>query len=313
MDRLDDMIAFIRVVEAKSFTAAAERLQLSKSVVSRRLSDLEERLGARLLNRTTRSLSLTPAGQAFYERARAIVSAVEDAEQTVAELNREPRGLLRVNGPMSFGLLHLAAAVSEFMKRHPAIELELELTDRYVDVVEEGWDVAIRIGRLPNSSLIARRLAPSRRIVCASPAYLERHGRPEHPDDLARHECLLYTGIPTTGQWPFLIDGELRMVRVRGRMRVNNADVLAQAALAGLGIAALPTFMIHEDLAAGRLVPILERQMAQDAAVHAVWPHHRHLSPKVRALVDFLADRFGPEPYWDAPLRDKGLVQPAAP
>ncbi len=302
MDRFDDMIAFIRVVESRSFTAAAERLSLSKSVVSRRLTELENRLGTRLLNRTTRSLSLTPAGQTYFERARAILADVEEAEQAVAELGRDPRGLLRVNAPMSFGILHLAPAVADFMRRYPNVELDLELTDRFVDLVEEGWDIAVRIGRLQDSSLIARRLAPSRLVTVASPDYLARMGTPERPEDLTRHECLLYTTPSNPSVWPFRIDGEVRSVRVQGRMRVNNGDAILEAVRAGLGLAVLPTFMIHGDLRSGRLVTVLEAFEATDFAIHAVWPHHRHLSPKVRAFVDFLAERFGPVPRWDVDL-----------
>lgn len=311
MDRLDDMIAFIRVVESRSFTAAAERLGLSKSVVSRRLTELENRLGTRLLNRTTRSLSLTPAGQTFFERARAILDDVEEAEQAVAELGRDPRGLLRVNAPMSFGILHLAPAVAEFMARYPNVELDLELTDRFVDLVEEGWDIAVRIGRLRDSSLIARRLAPSRLVTVASPDYLARWGRPERPEDLSRHECLLYTTPANPSVWPYRVDGEHRSVRVQGRMRVNNGDAILEAVRAGLGLAVLPTFMIHRDLVSGRLVTVLDAFEVTDVAIHAVWPHHRHLSPKVRAFVDFLAERFGPVPSWDAGLpRTAAAVEP---
>ncbi len=308
MDRLADMIAFIRVVESRSFTAAAERLSLSKSVVSRRLTELENRLGTRLLNRTTRSLSLTPAGQTYFERARAILADVEEAEQAVAELGRDPRGLLRVNAPMSFGTLHLAPAVADFMSRHPNVELDLELTDRFVDLVEEGWDIAVRIGRLRDSSLIARRLAPSRLVTVASPAYLARMGTPERPEDLTRHECLLYTTPSNPSVWPFRVEGEVRSVRVQGRMRVNNGDAILEAVRAGLGLAVLPTFMTHADLRSGRLVTVLDSYEAADFAIHAVWPHHRHLSPKVRAFVDFLAERFGPAPDWDLGLRALSTV-----
>lgn len=302
MDRLDDMVAFVRVVEARSFTAAAERMGLSKSVVSRRITDLENRLGARLLNRTTRSLSLTPAGQTFYERARAIVEDVEEAEQAVAELGREPRGLLRVNGPLSFGIRHLSPAVAAFLAAHPRVEIELDLTDRFVDMVEEGWDVAIRIGRLRDSSLIARRLAPARRVTLAAPSYLERHGAPERPEDLARHECLVYTGTSSPNLWSYAADGAVRTVRVQGRLRSGSGEMLLDAASAGLGVALLPSFMASEAVRAGRLVPVLAGHELLDLAVSAVWPHHRHLSPKVRAFVDFLAGRFGPRPYWDEGL-----------
>ncbi|MBV5335683.1 LysR family transcriptional regulator, partial [bacterium] len=196
MDKLDDMLAFIKVVDARSFTAAADRLGLSKSVVSRRIAELEDRLGARLLNRTTRRLSPTEVGQAFYERCTRIVSDLDEAERAVGDLHGAPRGRLRLNAPVSFGRLHLAAAIVAFVERHPAIEIDIELNDRYVDLLEDGYDLAVRIGRLRDSSLVARKLAPCRRVMVASPAYLERFGAPQIPEDLARHNCLLYTNAP---------------------------------------------------------------------------------------------------------------------
>jgi len=302
MDRLDDMLAFIKVVDTKSFTAAAERLNLSKSVVSRRIAELENRLGARLLNRTTRRLSLTEVGQAFYERCTRILSDLDEAERAVADLHAAPRGRLRVNAPLSFGLLHLAPAIADFMQRHPAIEIDIDLNDRYVDLIDEGYDMAVRIGRLRDSSLIARRLAPNRRVICASPAYLEQHGTPETPEDLTKHCCLLYTNVPTAEQWQFRVNGETRAVRVQGNLRANNGDILLAAAIAGHGVAVAPTFLCGEALASGALRCLLYDYYVSDSAVYAVYPQNRHLSPKVRAFVDFLAARFGPEPYWDAAL-----------
>lgn len=302
MDRLDDMLAFIKVVDARSFTAAAERLNLSKSVVSRRIAELENRLGARLLNRTTRKLSLTEVGQAFYDRCTRILSDLDEAERAVADLHAAPRGRLRVNAPLSFGLLHLSAAVAEFMQAFTSIEVDIDLNDRYVDLIDEGYDVAVRIGRLRDSSLIARRLAPNRRVLCASPAYLERHGIPTAPEDLTRHNCLLYTNVPTAEQWQFRVGGETRSVRVSGTLRANNGDILLAAAVAGHGIVIAPTFMCGEALASGALCSLPLEGYASESSVYAVYPQNRHLSPKVRAFVDFLAARFGPEPYWDAAL-----------
>ncbi|UEM18909.1 LysR family transcriptional regulator [Skermanella mucosa] len=302
MDRLDDMCVFIRVVDARSFTLAAERLGLSKSAVSRRMADLENRLGARLLNRTTRSLSLTEVGRAFYDRCARIVADVEEAERAVADLHAQPRGTLRINAPMSFGMMHIAPAIAEFLRRHPGLEIDMDLNDRYIDLIEEGYDVAVRIGRLRDSSLVARRLAPNRRVVVGSPAYFKAHGRPVDPDDLAGHNCLIYTNAPLADQWQFRIDGEVRSVKVSGTLRVNNGEVLREAAVGGHGIAILPTFIIGEQIASGRLDVVLMDFVAGDSAVHAVYPHGRHLSPKVRVFVDFLAGRFGPVPYWDASL-----------
>ncbi|WP_448205482.1 LysR family transcriptional regulator [Azospirillum sp. sgz302134] len=302
MDRLDDMLAFIKVVDTKSFTAAAERLNLSKSVVSRRIAELENRLGARLLNRTTRKLSLTEVGQAYYERCTRIIADLEEAEQAVADLHSAPRGRLRVNAPVSFGYKHLAPAVAEFLERHPSIEIEMDLNDRYVDLIDEGYDLAVRIGRLRDSSLIAKRLAPARAVVCASPSYLETHGTPSVPEDLASHNCLIYTNVPTAEQWQFRVDGEVRSVRVSGSLRANNGDLLCAAAVAGVGIAALPTFLCGDALASGALKCLLLDCYSLESNVYAVYPQNRHLSPKVRVFVDFLAERFGPRPYWDCAL-----------
>lgn len=302
MDRLDDMLAFIKVVDAKGFTAAADRLGLSKSVVSRRITELENRLGARLLNRTTRRLSLTEVGQAFYERCTRILADLEEAEMAVADLHAAPRGRLKVNAPVSFGLLHLAPAIADFLERHPAIEIDIDLNDRYVDLVDEGYDVAVRIGRLRDSTLIARRLAPAHRVVCASPGYLARNGSPVTPEDLMRHNCLLYTNVPAAEQWTFQVDGETRTVRVSGNLRTSNGDLLRAAAIAGVGITVLPTFLIGDALQAGTVRCLLPEYYGGGSTVYAVYPQNRHLSPKVRAFVDFLAGRFGPVPYWDAAL-----------
>lgn len=302
MDKLDDMVAFIKVVEARSFTAAGARLGLSKSVVSRRIAELEDRLGARLLNRTTRKLSLTEIGQAFYERCARIVADVEEAERAVGDLHGAPRGRLRLNAPVSFGRLHLAAAIVAFIERYPAIEIDVDLNDRYVDLLEDGYDLAVRVGRLRDSSLVARKLAPSRRAVVASPAYLERCGVPETPLDLAHHNCLLYTNIPTAEQWQFADGDEAFSVKVTGPMRANNGDLACAAAVAGMGIAVLPTFLCGAALATGDLVALDLPLKTTETGVYAVYPQNRHLSSKVRAFVDFLAARFGPSPYWDAAL-----------
>jgi DNA-binding transcriptional LysR family regulator len=304
MDKLDEMGAFVRVVEAKTFTAAAERLGWSKSAVSRRIADLEERLGVRLLNRTTRRLSLTEAGRAYYDRCSRILADIEETEASVASLHADPRGVLRINAPMTFGMLHLAPALAAFMQRFPEVEIDLSLNDRFIDLIDEGVDVAVRIGTLADSSLVARRLAVCRRVLCASPAYLRRRGTPQRPEDLAGHDCFVYTNMNSPEQWQFTDRaGGRHAVRVAGRLRVNNGDVLRDIAVAGLGVVALPTFIVAGQIADGRLQVILPDYRLADTALHAVYPHNRHLSAKVRAFVDFLAVRFGPEPYWDVPLQ----------
>jgi DNA-binding transcriptional LysR family regulator len=300
MDRFAAMSAFARVAETRSFSEAARHLQTSKSVVSRQIMALEADLGARLFHRTTRSLTLTEAGQGYYERVSRILADVDEANLSVSRLQTAPRGRLRVNAPMSFGVRHLAPAIPDFLARHPEVELDVSMNDRFVDLVDEGFDVAVRIGRLTDSGLVARKLAPLRRIVCASPAYLATRGVPQTPGDLAGHDCLSYSNMAVSDEWSFVgSDGKPMAVAVRGRLRVNNGDTLRIAALKGLGLVTQPTFIVGADLQAGTLVGVLTEYVAQDGAVYAVYPHARHLSPKVRAFVDFLAERFGPRPYWD--------------
>lgn len=300
MDRLAAIEAFVKVAETKSFSEAARRLRSSKSVVSRQIAALEAELGARLFQRTTRSMTLTEAGRGYFERAARILADLEDANLSVTQLQAAPRGQLRVNAPMSFGLLHLAPALPDFLLRYPDVDVDISMNDRFVDLVDEGFDLAVRIGNLADSSLVARKLAPARRVVCASPAYLKARGVPASPDDLKAHDCLCYNSIPMSHDWRFVAEnGQPWPVEVRGRLSANNGDTLKVAALKGLGFANLPTFIVGSELQAGTLVTVLDKFVAQDLAVNAVYPHSRHLSPKVRAFVDFLAERFGPRPYWD--------------
>ena len=299
MDNLTGMAVFAKVVETGTFTGAAEALGLSKGAVSKQVARLEDRLGARLLNRTTRRSSLTEVGAAFYERCRRIVAEAEEAELAVTRLHAEPRGTLRVNMSMSFGLLHVAQALPEFMARYPEITMDVTLDDRVVDVVDEGYDLVLRITDLPDSTLIARRLAPFCIATCASPDYWQRHGRPKHPDDLRGHNCLLYTYLSTLDEWRYRENGNLIGVRVQGNMRCNNGEVLRTAAVAGQGVIRSPTFIVGPELQAGRLEAVLQEYEERDRGIYAVYPHNRHLSAKVRAFVDFLADRFGDAPEWD--------------
>jgi DNA-binding transcriptional LysR family regulator len=306
MDRLAAIEAFVRVAECGSFSKAAERLHSSKSVVSRQVGALEAELGARLLHRTTRALTLTEAGRGYFEQAARILADLAEANASVGQLQAAPRGRLRVSAPMSFGFLHLASAVPDFLERYPDVEIELALNDRYVDLVNEGFDMAVRIGKLEDSSLVARKLAPSRRTISAAPAYLQKRGTPASPDDLEAHECLCYSNLGLSQEWRFVrADGRPWPVAVRGRLHANNGDALRAAALRGFGLVVLPSFLVGRDFQSGALVSVLDAFMPQDSAVHAVYPHARHLSPKVRAFVDFLAERFGPDPYWDRADADR--------
>ena len=299
MEPHTSLSVFVRIAETGSFSAAARDLGISKSAASKKVAALEERLGARLFNRTTRRLSLTEVGAAFLERAQRILMELEEAEAAVSMLTAEPRGTLRVNAPMSFGTLHVAPALPGFMAKFPDLVVSMDLNDRRVDLVEEGYDLALRIADLPDSSLIARRLVPVRQVVCASPDYWGRRGTPVLPRDLTGHNCLIYTYLSSVNEWRFRDGDQPFSVRIDGTLRANNGDVLRQAAVAGLGVYLGPTFIVGEDLRAGRLVAVLE-SFAEDAlSVYAVYPHRRHLSAKVRAFVDYLAGYLGPQPYWD--------------
>lgn len=294
------MIVFAQVVDSRSFSAAAARLGVSKSAVSKQIAKLEDRLGARLLNRTTRTLSPTDAGQDFYERCIRVAREVEEAERAITHLSAEPRGLLRLNAPASFGREYLAPLVPEMLARWPELRIEALFEDRFVDVVAEGFDLVIRITRLQDSSLVARRIASCRRVVCAAPAYLERHGVPRSPADLLQHDCILYSYATDQNEWEFVgPDGRLETVRVDGRLRANNAEVTLAALLAGAGLALSPDFIVGPAIAAGRLVPLLTDYDNPFGAIYAVWPHNRNLAPKVRAVVDFLVERFAEEPIWE--------------
>lgn len=300
MDKLVALQAFVKVAELKSFSAAAARLGVSKSVVSRTVSSLEADLGARLFHRTTRSLTLTEAGRGYYGRASRILVDLAEADQSVSELQAAPRGELRINAPMSFGFLHLAPALPDFLRAYPDVSIDMMMNDRFVDLVDEGFDIAVRIGELQDSSLIARKLASIKMTICASPDYLSRAGVPLTPEDLRLHQCLCNKNVVSAREWRFVYpDRKSMIVEVEGRVSINNGDALRIAALNGLGLIKLPTFIVGADLRQGTLVSVLADFLPQEATLSAVYPHARHLSPKVRAFVDFLADRFGPEPYWD--------------
>jgi len=303
MDRLAALEAFARVAETGSFSAAARALGLSKSLISRQVSALEADLGARLFARTTRSLTLTEAGRGYYDQVVRILAQMEEADLSVSQLQATPRGKLRVNAPMSFSLLQLAPALPDFLELYPEIDVDIAMNDRRVDLLEEGFDLAIRIGRLADSSLIARKLGPVRRVVSASPDYLKERGIPVTPADLRRHDCLCYSNADTVDEWRFAEpDGRPVSVEVKGRVRANNGDLLRIAALRGMGLVDLPSFLVAQDLEKGTLVSVLETFIRQDGGVYAVYPHARYLPPKIRVFVDFLAERWGGDPDWPAIL-----------
>lgn len=298
-DLVGAMITFAKVAEANGFSEAARRLGVSKSAVSKHVTRLEDHFGTRLLNRTTRRVSLTEAGLALYERCARIAEAVEEAEQAVSSHSDSPRGQLRVNAPVTFGLMHLAPAIPDFLAAYPDVTMDLTLNDRFVDVVDEGYDLAVRIAKLADSSLIAKKLAPAPRKILASPEYLARHGMPKEPADLAHHACLGYSNSPGRDEWRVRWKGEVETIRIRSPLVVNNGDVLLSAALKGLGIVWIPTFMSYAHLRDGSLVHLLPDGDDHSLSVYALYPHSRHLSPKTRAFVDFLARRFRRSPWME--------------
>ena len=289
MNPFEDMRLFCQVMESGSFTAAAEHLGLSKQFVSRRLIQLEERLGVRLLNRSTRRLDVTPLGQSYYESALRLLSEVEQVEQGIAGQNTDPRGTIRLSAPLSFAMAHLGSLLPLFLQRHPHVTVEVDLSDRPVDLISEGYDLVLRIGILEDSTLIARRIASVQRVYCASPDYLAHHGTPQRPDDLADHECLPY-GHGRQVQWHFKVDGKPHTRNVSGRMRVNNGELLCEAAIAGLGITYLPNFIVAQALQDGRLVTLLEDFAPESLTLSAVYPQHRQSSRPVQALIEFLRE-----------------------
>lgn len=293
MDKFREMQAFSAVAEQGSFVAAARILGSSKAAVSRSVADLEARLGVRLMQRTTRRLTLTTEGQLFLERCRDTLAQIEDAENEIHLASTLPRGLLRLNVPVTFGNLHLAPLWGEFLAAYPQVELDITLADRVVDLVEEGYDLAVRIGRLASSTLISRQVASDYSVLCAAPAYLERHGWPQQLSDLERHHTIAYSYLATGDRWVFLgAEGEAS-VRVRPRLRANSGDTCRAAALAGQGIIQQPTFLVGEDLRAGRLVALLPEWRGPDLGIQLVYPSRRFLPPKMRVLLAFLAERLG--------------------
>ena len=297
MDRLTSMAVFKRTVELGSFAAAGRHFGISPEMAGNHVRALEARLGVRLLNRSTRRLSLTQAGEGYYARCMHILAAIDEAEAQANALDTMPRGLLRVAVPVTFGVRHIAPVVSEFMMRYPEVTFDVAVSDRFVNLLEEGFDLAIRIGDLQDSSLVARRLTLAHLLICASPAYLQRAGRPETPADLSRHACLIYAGTLAPDTWDFVApDGRTEAVHAAGPLTSTNASFVHEIALAGHGIVLGPSFSFKEDIVAGRLVPLLTAwRVSRKLPVHAIYPHRSLLSAKVRSFVDLLVERLGPE------------------
>ncbi|HYC36143.1 MAG TPA: LysR family transcriptional regulator [Usitatibacter sp.] len=299
MEDLQNMAIFAAVVEAKSFSEAARRLDVSKSVVSKAISRLERSIGARLLNRTTRAMSLTEAGSVFYAHCARIVEELEQARLAVGQFHTEPRGLLRISASVAFGTLHIAPALPVFLARHPEVRIDMVIGDRFVDLAEERFDLAIRIAREPAQNLVARKLAAVNRKIVATPEYFRRHGVPREPAELAAHNCLTYTHFNPQEQWKLRgPEGDIA-VPISGNLRLNDDEALSAAVLGGLGVALLPTFIIGGDVQAGRLQAVLSDYVPSERHIHAVYLPNRHVPANVRAFIDFLKERFSPQPYWD--------------
>lgn len=304
MDKLAAMTVFAKVVALGGYAEAGRALGLSRSAVSKAVIELEGGLGVRLLDRTTRRVKPTEAGLVFYERCLEIIGRVEDTERDLAQLQSEPKGLLKINGPVSFGTRYLAPSLGRFMARYPDVTVELKLTDRFIDPIQEGVDVTIRIAVLADSTFVARRLASARRMLVASPAYLASHGHPHTPEDLIHHRCLNYSQLAAIQKWTLHRDGKPVDVRINSVLCADSGDALHAAALAGQGVALLPTFITGDDIRSGQLKPILPQYPPVELGIHALLPHARYLNAKSRALIDFLAAEYrsSATPHWDAGL-----------
>lgn len=298
MNNLTGMMVFAQVVQSGSFSKAADALGMSKSSVSKKVTYLEDRLGVRLLNRTTRKLSLTEVGHVFYERCERIMSEAEEAELAITRLQDEARGLLKISAPVSFGIKHLGKPLAAFAAQYDELSVDVHLNDRFVDIVEEGFDLAIRIGRLPDSSLIAKKVGSSRMIVCAAPSFWGKNEKPTHPSQLEHMNCLIYTLSRNPGNWPYMESGKIQNVRIDGKVKANNGDIIRDMAVSGAGISLSPAFIVGPELAQGRLETVLEDYEVEPINIYAVYPHNRHLSAKVRLFVDFLKNWFSQCPDW---------------
>ena len=304
MDRLEGMRLFVRVAEMGSFAAVANQMNVARSVVTRQVAALEAHLGTKLIARSTRRLSLTSAGALYLEKCREILGLVEVAESELTDNRQAPRGLIRITLPLSFGVRQLTPLFGEFLRDNPAIELELDFNDRRVNLIEGGFDLAIRIADRLEGTDVARKIGSSRDVTLAAPDYLQQHGHPRHPNDLARHECLSYL-LVHRGGWGYRVDGELRWFDAPGRLQANNGDALIAAASQGLGVVRAPTFIAEQAVRTGALTIILADFATPELGIYAVFPGNRYVPHRVRALVDFLAARIGPRPPWDAILDEK--------
>ncbi|MES2784498.1 MAG: LysR family transcriptional regulator [Pseudomonadota bacterium] len=300
MDKFQEMRVFTAVADSGSFVSAADSLAMSKAAVSRFVSDLEQRLGVRLMHRTTRKLSLTQEGEVFLARCREILASIEASEAEITTHSDRASGFLKVSVPVSFGVKHLAALWSEFLELHPRVSLDVQLADRVIDLIDEGFDLAVRIARLPDSSLVSRQLASTRLVLCASPEYLARRGRPLHPSELAQHEVVAYSLLAIGDQWQFAGPDGPVTVKVKPRVWTNNGDTCVRAAVGGTGLVLQPTFLLAQELASGQLVEVLPEYRSIELGIYAVYPTRKFVLPKVRALLEFLSEKLV-DAQWQMP------------
>ena len=299
MNKLLAIEVFIAVAEQGGFSAAMKQLDISRAGISKYIAELEAALGGRLFNRTTRKVSLTEAGHAYYARCKDILGSIEEADSIVSGLTSSPTGRLRINAPMSFGIRQMGPLVAEFHHRYPNLKVELILADRMVDMVEEAFDVTVRISRPKDSSLVARKIAPCNFVMAASPEYIEQHGYPASAADLVQHNCLCYTYGSARTSWPLWLDGCQTSVKIKPSLESNNGDVLCAAAVAAMGIVLSPTFILCDALRSGQLVPLLQQYSVKPSGIYAVFASSRLVSAKVRLWVDFLVEKLGDNPHWD--------------
>lgn len=309
MNEFTQIRTFVTLVESQSISKAAEKMDVAISAVSRRLKELESGLGVQLIQRTTRKMHLTEAGEKFYQRCVRLLDDLEEAKQEVSNSAKELSGTLRIATPLSFGVAHLSPAIAAFMHLHPQIKIDLDMSDRRIDLVAEGLDMAIRIGTLEDSSLIAKKLASVRHVVCASPDFLQQHGVPKNPEALAELPALCYGNLSQPGNWHYWDkDNKSHVVKVPMRMRATNGDALVEAAIAGLGILCEPSFIVHGAVERGVLKPVLTDYQWFSMNIYAVYPQTRYVPTRVRAFIDFLSSHFGNEPYWERFLADAKLT-----
>jgi DNA-binding transcriptional LysR family regulator len=299
MDKLTAMKVFAMVAKLGSFSAAAEKLNISKAMASKHVQYLENSLGVRLLNRTTRHLNLTEVGTTYQERVNAILLDIDDADLVITQFDSEPRGTLKIMSPTSFGAFHLARVITAYNKIYPDVNIDMILANRTPDLVEDGVDVAIHVGEMDDSSLVARKLATARMVVCGAPEFLAKNGSPKIPAELDNYNCLIYSLHIPVNEWLFTINGKTKRQQISGTLRSNDGDALRVAAIKGCGLVQLPTYMVGLDIKSGRLNPVLGEFEPAEKPIYAVYNHRRYLSAKIRTFVDFIYELLHPIPYWD--------------